>query len=619
MTYHSPTNPELKLAPSRVIIDRIQPEIDGGRFAAKRYLDQPVTIQATLLTDGHDKVKGRLLYRHESEKTFTTVTMTTKWNDEWSASFQPKQLGRYYFKIEAALDRFGHWRTDLFKKQADNQNLSLDFRIGAELLLSIADESKSKSASLLKQAAAQLESWSKLKTGAPAQELARVLNDPALELMAYEVFDQLSTVSMDREIPIQVEPVLARFSSWYEFFPRSTVWKPNSSLHHGTLKEAAERLNYVRDMGFNIVYLPPIHPVGTAYRKGKNNTLTPEASDVGSPWAIGAKEGGHKSVHPDLGTLKDFAALVERARSLKIEIAMDIAFQCSPDHPYVKDHPDWFKKRPDGTIQYAENPPKKYQDIYPFDFESKDWKAMWTELRDVLQFWVDQGVRVFRVDNPHTKAFHFWEWAIAEIKAKTPDVLFLAEAFTRPHIMAYLAKIGFTQSYTYFTWRNVKWELEQYMTELTKTDLKDVFSPNFWPNTPDINPEPLHVSDRAIYLQRLILAATLSSNYGIYGPVYELMVSAPKGKEEYLDSEKYELKQWKLDDPSKNSQSGMVALPLADWKIDGSETFEVYDLLTDTRYYWTGWQNYVELDPQRWPAHIFKISRNPKALQGAKV
>ena len=666
---------EQKPAPSRVIIDQIRPEIDGGKFAAKRYIDQPIKIEAVLLTDGHEVVKGRLHYRHETETEFRLVPMTTKWNDEWSAEFQPKLLGRYFFKVEAALDRFGHWRSDLFKKQLAGQSLSNEFLIGAELLKAIASESRSRSAQNLIHVAQQLKLYgSDQKTLRSVDDLSRMLNDPALELLAYDVYDKQSAVFSEREIPLQVEPLLARYSSWYEFFPRSTVLVSGAQPHHGNLREAAERLDYVRDLGFNVVYFPPIHPVGAAFRKGKNNSLTPSETDVGSPWAIGSKEGGHKSIHPDLGTLKDFDALLERARSLKLEVAMDIAFQCSPDHPYVVEHPEWFKRRADGSIQYAENPPKKYQDIYPLDFESKDWRGLWQELKSVLQHWADRGVKVFRVDNPHTKAFHFWEWAIGEIKKTNPDVVFLAEAFTRPHIMAYLAKIGFTQSYTYFTWRNFKWELEQYMTELTKTELKNYFSPNFWPNTPDINPEPLHVPDRATYLQRLILAATLSSNYGVYGPVFELMASASKGREEYLDSEKYELKQWDLESSSslapelklinqirrenialqqnrdfelipvsnenllafskwqgnervlvvvnldsKNVQSGVLDLPLEEWKVDGSEILEIHDLLSDAHYQWSGWKNYVELNPKVWPAHIFKITRNLQTAPAARV
>ena len=341
----------------------------------------------------------------------------------------------------------------------------------------------------------------------------------------------------------------AGYSSWYELFPRSWSQKPGD---HGTFRDVAAQLGYVSEMGFNVLYLPPIHPVGVGYRKGKNNTVEAADGDVGSPWAIGAPEGGHVGLHPDLGTFADFDYLLTRVKAAGMELAMDIAFQCAPDHPWVKEHPEWFKKRADGTIQYAENPPKRYQDIYPLDFESTDWRGMWQALKDVFTFWAAKGVRIFRVDNPHTKAFPFWEWCIAEVKAEYPDALFLAEAFTRPRVMQRLAKLGYSQSYTYFTWRDTKAELIEYMTELTQTTVKEYMRPNFWPNTPDILPGILQTGGLPAFKSRLILAATLSSNYGIYGPAYELGDNTPFRKEkseEYLNSEKYEVKQWDREDP----------------------------------------------------------------------
>ncbi len=660
--------------PSRVIVDRVKPEIDGGRFPAKRFIDAPVEISAILLIDGHDHLKGRLLYRHETESRFRAIPMTSKGNDEWLASFQPKELGRYIVTVEAAIDRFDTWRSDIKKKLGAGQNVEVDLRTGVLLFEGVLNELGVSEKRLAEEKIKQMNAWIRAKANPDVNELTVLIDDPALEKALDPIYDADSITRYSRELPIQVEPKLARFSAWYEFFPRSASNEPG---RHGTFRDAQARLDYVKQMGFDIVYFPPIHPIGVAFRKGRNNSLTPEANDVGSPWAIGGKEGGHKAFHPSLGTIADFERLIARARQLEIEIALDIAFQCSPDHPYVKEHPEWFKKRPDGTIQYAENPPKKYQDIYPFDFETPAWASLWKELLSVVKFWVDRGVRVFRVDNPHTKSLHFWEWCIREIRSEHPEVIFLSEAFTRPHLMAYLAKAGFSQSYTYFSWRNAKWELEQYLTELTKTELIDFFGANFWPNTPDILPEPLQTNNRAIYMQRLILAATLSSSYGIYGPAFELMEYKPRneGSEEYLDSEKYQLRHWDLNKqgtlaplierineirktnlplqanrtlqfhPVSNDmilafskshtlpdgeierilvvvnldphhvQSGMVELPLFDWEIDPSETFQVHDLLTDARYFWTGWRNYVELNPHSLPAHIFSVRKRTRKAQ----
>ncbi|MCA9227713.1 MAG: alpha-1,4-glucan--maltose-1-phosphate maltosyltransferase, partial [Planctomycetales bacterium] len=475
--------------------------------------------------------------------------------------------------------------------------------------------------------------------------------------------------TMERELTIVVDRERARFSSWYEMFPRSAADEPG---RHGTFQDVIKRLPYVSSMGFNVLYLPPIHPIGQAHRKGRNNSPVAQPGDVGSPWGIGGPEGGHKAVHPQLGTLEDFDQLVLAARQLGIEIALDIAFQCSPDHPYVKEHPQWFRHRPDGTIQYAENPPKKYEDIYPFDFETDDWQALWQELKSVFVFWIERGVRIFRVDNPHTKPFPFWEWVIGELKRDWPDVLFLAEAFTRPKIMYRLAKLGFSQSYTYFSWRNTSEELREYLTELTTTEAAEFFRPNFWPNTPDILTEYLQVGGRPAFIGRLVLAATLSSNFGIYGPAYEHSVNSPRhsGSEEYLDSEKYEVKHYDLrrqdslasligrvnrirrehralqtneglqfhtvdnqkilcftkatEDKSEllmmvvnldphHTQSGWVELPLADFGLSDDHPYQLHDLLTDARYLWYGSRNYVELNPHVVPAHIFRVRRRVRS------
>ena len=495
------------------------------------------------------------------------------------------------------------------------------------------------------------------------EQKRELATDSALNNLMLGHPDHRFATDLGRELVLIVDPVRARFSSWYEFFPRSTAPEPGA---HGTFKDCEARLPYVAKMGFHIVYIPPIHPIGRTFRKGRNNTTTPEPDDVGSPWAIGSEEGGHKSTHPQLGTIDDFRSFVRRASELKLQVALDIAFQVAPDHPYVKDHEEWFKKRPDGSIQYAENPPKKYQDIYPFDFETPKWFEMWMELKSVFTFWIEQGVHVFRVDNPHTKAFPFWEWCITAIKHDHPEVLFLSEAFTRPKIMYRLAKVGFSHSYTYFPWRNGKAELTTYLTELTKTPVKDFFRPNQWPNTPDILTEFLQLNTRAAFMIRFLLAATIGANYGIYGPAFELMDGRPvrPGSEEYLDSEKYQIRHWDLErsdslhelialvnrirnenealqndwsiefhpvdndqllcfskqspdgenlllivinlDPD-HLQSGFVTLPLADLKIEPTAAFQAHDLLTGARYMWRGPRNYVELNPAVIPAHIFRV------------
>jgi starch synthase (maltosyl-transferring) len=469
----------------------------------------------------------------------------------------------------------------------------------------------------------------------------------------------------EKELEVVVDRARARFSSWYEMFPRSCTREPGKQ---GTFKDCEARFPYISKMGFDVLYLPPIHPIGRTNRKGKNNQPAALPEDTGSPWAIGAAEGGHKSIHPRLGTLEGFREFVAKAQEEGLEVALDIAFQCAPDHPYVKEHPEWFRWRPDKTIQYAENPPKKYEDIYPINFETENWQELWTELKDVMLFWIDQGVKIFRVDNPHTKSFQFWEWVIKEIKKEYPEVLFLAEAFTRPKVMYRLAKLGFTQSYSYFAWRNTKWEITKYFTELYQNEVREFFRPNLWPNTPDILTEYLQTGGRPAFVTRLILAATLGASYGIYGPAFELCENQAKqfGSEEYLDSEKYQIRAWDIDrtdslrhiigrvncirrenpalqsdwglrfHPIDNEQlicytkstqdlsniilvvvnldphhvhSGWLELPLADLGIDEDRPYQVHDLLSDTRYLWQGIRNYVELNPQTIPSHIFRIRR----------
>ena len=543
----------------RVVIEEIQPQIEGGRYPAKRILGDEVEITAAIFSDGHDHVAARLLYKPISSSTWSSVPFTALSNDLWSAKFPVDQLGNWSFTIEAWVDHFDTWVDDLGKRlaaqpdpteptqQVGPQDIPLALRIGASHLDAAAARAKGADAVKLTLAANEL----RIQADANLAHYKSPITAALIALVA-QYPDLSFATRYPIELPLWVDRERARFSSWYELFPRSASATPGL---HGTLNDVALRLPQIAAMGFDVVYMPPIHPIGTAFRKGPNNSVTAAPGDEGSPWAIGSAEGGHTAIHPKLGTLADFDALVSAAHSQNLELALDIAFQCSPDHPWVKEHPVWFLHRPDGTIQYAENPPKKYQDIYPLNFESTDWRGLWDALYGVFKFWIDHGVRVFRVDNPHTKALPFWEWCITEIHTHTPEAIFLAEAFTRPHVMYSLAKGGFTQSYTYFTWRTDKPGLQQYFEELSTPPVSDFFRPNVWPNTPDILHEQLQNPDptqrRAIYQQRVILAATLSSNYGIYGPAYELQEWRPAkpsvGKtasEEYLDSEKYQIRTW---------------------------------------------------------------------------
>jgi starch synthase (maltosyl-transferring) len=617
-------------SPPRAIVESVRPEVDCGRFAIKRVVGEAVVVEADVFTDGHDAVVAVLLYRHASEKAWREVPMEFRHNDHWAASFSCEKLGRYLYTVRGWADPFLTWQRDLKKRRDAGQDLSVDFLIGAALL-----EDKGILGDASRSSDERFEFSQKAK--APLPDAARV-------------------TTYERTLEVVVEPVKARFSSWYELFPRSV----------GTFRDVAAHLPYVAEMGFDILYLPPVHPIGVTARKGKNNRVAAEAGDVGSPWAIGAKEGGHKALHPDLGSFDDFAFLVKEAGKHGIDVALDIAFQASPDHPYVTEHPKWFRWRPDGTVQYAENPPKKYQDIYPFEFDSDEWPELFDELKSVFEFWISKGVTIFRVDNPHTKPFAFWEWCIAELKLKHPGVIFLSEAFTRPRIMHRLAKLGFSQSYTYFTWRNTKQELVEYFTELSQHPSREYFRPNAWPNTPDILHEFLQKNGRPAFISRVVLAATLAANYGIYGPAYELMEHAPRepGSEEYLNSEKYEIKKWDLSSPDSlrgiiarlnsirrdnpalqadwslrfhslpndqliayskqddanlvlvvvnldphNVQSGWLSLPLAELGIPEGEEYLVDDLLGGGRYLWKGAHAYVELSPYTLPAHVFRVHR----------
>jgi starch synthase (maltosyl-transferring) len=653
--YESPDN-----APARLAIDHVDPEVDCGRFPIKRVVGEEIHVLANIYSDGHDLLGAMLRFRPSSEADWIDVPMTLLGNDRWSGSFVVKSLGRYVYTIQAWIDHFASWLRDFKKKAQAGQELGVDLLVGVGLIEQAAERASGEAAARLAAWARDLRALGETDmTGAVALAI-----DEPLAALAHRYPDRRMARNY-KELEVVVDREKARFSAWYEMFPRSASSEPGQ---HGTFRDCELRLPYVAAMGFDVLYLPPIHPIGRSYRKGKNNNPVCAAEDVGSPWAIGAQEGGHKSIHPQLGTVEDFRRLVSKAREYNLEIALDIAFQCTPDHPYVQAHPEWFRWRPDGTVQYAENPPKKYQDIYPIEFENENWRQLWEELKSVVVFWAEQGVRIFRVDNPHTKPFPFWEWLINEVKAKYPEAFFLAEAFTRPNVMYRLAKLGFTQSYTYFAWRNTKWELMQYFTELNQTQVHEYFRPSLWPNTPDILTEYLQFGGRSGFTSRFLLAATLGANYGIYGPAFELCENRPltPGSEEYLDSEKYQIRSWDLSradglkdligrvnrirrenaalqndwslrfhpvdneqliaytktdrdlsnvilvvvnlDPH-HTQSGWVELPLADLGLDPQQPYQVHDLLTEGRYLWHGPRNYVQVDPQLVSAHIFVIRR----------
>ncbi len=639
----------------RVVIEDVKPEINGGRFPTKRVVGERVVVEADIFADGHDIVSAALLYRKENQSHWIETIMEPLINDRWRSAFEVTEMGTYRYSVQGWVDQFKSWQQNFLKKIAAGQDVALDRLAGAAIIESAARRAEGEEKKTLIRFATELRSG-KLEGIEPP------LDAEVAALMERHLERRWAT-TYDKQLRVTVERVKARSSAWYEIFPRSCARDPGS---HGTLRDCERHLPYVAEMGFDVLYLPPIHPIGHSYRKGKNNTLSASTDDVGSPWAIGSEEGGHTAIHPQLGTLDDFHHLVAAAKNFGIEIALDIAFQCTPDHPYVRAHPEWFRKRPDGSIQYAENPPKQYQDIYPLDFESNHWEELWHELKRVVLFWCDQGVRIFRADNPHTKPFGFWEWLIAQVKEKHPDTIFLAEAFTRPKVMYRLGKLGFSQSYCYFAWRNTKAELTQYFTELTQTEVSDFFRPNLWPNTPDILTEYLQFGGRPAFVTRLILAATLGANYGIYGPAFELCENAPRdpGSEEYLNSEKYEVKYWDFDRadslkeliarvnrirrenralqsdhslrfyPVDNSQiicfskstedlqnvivvavnldpyhtqAGWVELALEQIGVLPHQPFQMHDLLTDAHYLWQGTRNYVQLDPRSVPAQIFRL------------
>jgi starch synthase (maltosyl-transferring) len=638
------------------VIEGLWPEIDAGRFPIKRVPGQEVLVEADVFADGHDLVAAALRFRAEGEQSWREVPMEPLGNDRFRGSFAIEERADHRYTVVGWIDRFETWRRDLRAKVDARRDVQVDLQVGVELVLAAARRAAGSERDRLRGVARSL--------GSPDREEALdVAFDESLRGPMRANADRRQQGSFPRELRVRVDAPLAGFGAWYELFPRST--SPERG-RHGTFEDVIGRLTYVEELGFDVLYLPPIHPIGHERRKGPNNAPSRSGDDPGSPWAIGALEGGHTAVHPDLGTIEDFERLVAVARARGIEVAIDVAFQCTPEHPWVREHPEWFRHRPDGRIMHAENPPKVYEDIYPLDFETKDRRGLWDALRDVILFWCDRGVRVLRVDNPHTKPFAFWEWVLAEVRAAHPDTVFLAEAFTRPKVMIRLAKVGFTQSYTYFAWRTTKHELTEYLTELTRSGLVEFFRPSFWPNTPDILHEYLQSGRRSAFAVRLILAATLSSTYGIYGPAFELMEHTPRepGSEEYRDSEKYELRTWDLGRPDslapliakvnrirranpalhdnrslrfhgigndqllayskvsadrsnvilvvvnldqRYAQSGWTDLDLGELGLPPQEPFEVEDLLTGAVYSWSGPVNYVQLDPSDAVAHVLRV------------
>jgi len=647
-----------------------------------------VRIEADVFADGHDLLRCEVRYRHDTDAKWSSAQMTHTGNDHWRAVVPISCLGSYRFSVRAKLDQFATWSHELRARADAGQELGNEIVIGAKLidqaalrvrggdkslLLILAGELRSSQGDLGREVPDAIRNWAIWDGPGQARtdpaDLGEVVFSEKLGRLMGELSDGARPASSET-FTIAVDPAKARFSTWYEMFPRSAA---SDAMRHGTFADVRDKLDYLEQMGFDVLYLPPIHPIGLTGRKGREGAVSATPDDPGSPWAIGAAQGGHTAIHPALGSIEDFRALVADAAARGIDVAIDLAFQASPDHPWVTEHPEWFRHRPDGTIRYAENPPKRYEDIYPLDFDTPHWQALWTELLEVVRYWIAQGVKVFRVDNPHTKPFAFWEWLLATLRSEAPETIFLSEAFTRPRVMEQLAKIGFTQSYTYFTWRNAKWELESYFKELTGSPLADYFRPNLWPNTPDILSDDLQRGGRAAFLARLVLAATLGASYGIYGPAFELQehVARSAGSEEYSRSEKYEIRSWnrksrdslaafiglvnriRRDHPalqfndtlrfhavdneqivaySKSRlesaasrdvilsvvnldhyypQDGWVDLDLGSLGVDPRRAYVMHDLLTDARYGWEGSRNFVRLDPADVPCHVFSLEQEP--------
>jgi starch synthase (maltosyl-transferring) len=644
------------LRQQRVVIEGVRPQINCGEFQIKRVVGQRIEVSADVLVDGHDVIAASVLYKHQNERTWREQRMTPGFNDNWQGSFTVEKQGIYEYKVQGWVDHALNWQYGIGRKIADGQHVKSELLEGAEYLEAAKNQASAQENDLLDDLIAAFrdpEQYDRSVQEAVSDQLRKIL----------EKYPEKLLQNSSEPLQVYVDRKKALFSTWYEFFPRSSSMEPG---RHGTFKDCERLLDRVVEMGFDTLYFPPVHPIGEVNRKGKNNTTTAMNGDVGSCWGIGSRHGGHKDIHPDLGTVDDFKQLVSKAKDLGLEVAMDYALQAAPDHPWVKEHSSWFKWRPDGTVQYAENPPKKYQDILPIYFESEDYENLWKECLDILFYWIDCGIQIFRVDNPHTKPYYFWSWIIEQVKAKHPDVIFLAEAFTKPKVMQQLAKQGYTQSYTYFTWRESKHELISYVEELTKTDQAEYMRPNFWPNTPDINPYHLQGANESKFIQRYALAATLSSNIGIYGPVYEYMISEPiEGKEEYLNSEKFQIchydwsrknwlikiitginkarqnlealqqtnhirfceiqndemlafYKWNEDRSSQvlvvisldnhHSRQGFVQLPLDELGIAAGQPLMMRDVVPNVEYIWDREWNFVELHPNM-PFHIFEINQ----------
>jgi starch synthase (maltosyl-transferring) len=650
--------------PPRIAVEHVTPEVDAGRFPAKRVRGEVVEVGANIFKDGHDILRARVRYRRPGSASWETAPLAyDKDDDRWYGGFTVDAIGRWTFTVEGWTDAFG----TLHRKLTTKADAGQEIRV--ELLEAAIPAAEAAKRMRFGEARKKVEAYAKL-LGDEAQELTARLSaaiSPELLALMEAHHPPGDLTPYARELPLYVDREAAAFAAWYEFFPRSASPEPG---RHGTFADAERLLPRIAELGFDVVYLPPIHPIGHTFRKGRNNTLTPEPGDVGSPWAIGNEDGGHEAVAPELGTVADFERFVKRANELGLEIALDFALQCSPDHPWVKEHPDWFHIRPDGTIAYAENPPKKYQDIFPINFWTEDRENLWNACRDLLLLWVSRGVKTFRVDNPHTKPFSFWEWAIREVQDRHPEVVFLSEAFTRPNKLLYLAKLGFTQSYGYFTWKTRDWEIRQWLAEFLAPEVAEFHRGNFFANTPDILHEYLQTGGRAAFRVRLVLAATLSPLYGIYSG-FELLEGTPvrPGSEEYMDSEKYELRPrdfsapGNLDDEirllnrirraeralqrqenvefleSENPNilffrraavdrsadilvaanldphaphHTMVTVPVADLGIGEDEPYEVEDLLSGARYTWRGARNYVRLDPAVQVAHVLRVAPRPR-------
>lgn len=636
----------------RVVIEAVRPQLDNGQYFIKRVVNQWITVSADVLADGHDVIQAELCYKHRSARKWEVLRMQPLENDRFEAAFKVEKLGFYEYQIRAWVDYALNWQHGIQAKIGDGQHVKSELLDGIGYLKFIKEHVAGENLNYVSHLIVCF-SDDKLYTEAINEAVSERLHRLFLEN------PQRILANNSESLAVYVDRTKANFSTWYEFFPRSTALEPG---RHGTFKDSERLLPKIAEMGFDTIYLPPIHPIGKLNRKGKNNAVNAQPGDCGVPWAIGSEAGGHRSIHPELGTKADFEQFVYKAGEMGMEVAMDLAFQAAPDHPYITEHPEWFRKRPDGTMQYAENPPKKYQDIVNFYFESTAYRDLWKELLEVTLQWVDMGIRVFRVDNPHTKPYYFWNWLITEVQKKHPEVLFLAEAFSRPRVMQQLAKQGFTQSYSYFTWRVHKQEIIDYMIELTQGEMREYYRPNFWPNTPDINPYHLQHAGEAMHKIRYALAAMLCGNIGIYGPVFEYMISDPlPGREEYLDSEKYEIRHWdwshrngltsfigqlnrirkehralqqtnnihfcglenanllgfyKWDDQRTSeilvvinldpagSQQGMVQLPYSVMGRLGQ--VELRDLLTGETYFWKDEWNYVALQNDI-PLHIFEI------------